>query len=362
MLLIFSITFANQMMEHEIYMQRCLQLAQLGIGRVAPNPMVGAVLVYNDTIIGEGYHEYFGEPHAEVNCINSVKEVNKKLIPKATLYVSLEPCNHFGKTAPCVNLILQYNIKKVVIGCTDIFTEVNGAGIQRLKDNGVEVIENILNSESIKINKRFFCFHEKRRPFIILKWAMSSNGMIAKENAKPIKISNEICNRLVHQWRSEEDAILIGTNTAYIDNPNLTNRLWHGKNPIRLIIDADLKLQNNLNVFNKEVKTIVFNRVKNLKVENLEFIKIENSKLFIDGINDYCYKQNIQSILVEGGANTHQHFIDENCWDEARIIQNNELLIENGIQSAKFKNETFASSNKILSNTIYVYYNHFINE
>ena len=350
------------MNQHEIYMQRCWQLAQMGIGKVAPNPMVGAVLIYNDMIIGEGFHEYYGGPHAEVNCINSVLESDKKLIPQSTLYVSLEPCNHFGKTPPCVDLILKNKIQKVIIGCTDNFKEVNGKGIQRLKDNGVHVIENILMNECMQINKRFICFPEKKRPYIILKWAMSYNGMIADENSKQIQISNEISNRLVHQWRSEEDTILIGTNTAIVDNPHLTNRLWNGKNPMRLIIDVDLKLQNTLNVFNKEVKTIVFNKVKNNTDENLEFLKIEMGKSMIEGINDYCFKNNIQSILVEGGANTHQHFIDENCWDEARIIQNSELVIENGIPSAKIKNAELISSNKILYNTVSIFCNKKRNE
>ena len=212
----------------EKYISRCLQLAKLGAGNVAPNPMVGAVLVHNHIIIGEGYHKQFGEAHAEVNCINSVIAEQKSLIEKSTMFVSLEPCSHFGKTPPCSNLIIQQKIKKVVIGCRDIYEEVDGKGIERLRNAGVEVVTGILENESKELNKRFFTFHQQKRPYIILKWVQSANGKIGSENER-IFISNNYSNRLVHKWRSEEAAILVGKNTVLIDDPALTTRLWKGK-------------------------------------------------------------------------------------------------------------------------------------
>ncbi|MBC7722390.1 MAG: bifunctional diaminohydroxyphosphoribosylaminopyrimidine deaminase/5-amino-6-(5-phosphoribosylamino)uracil reductase RibD, partial [Pedobacter sp.] len=214
-------------------MFRCLELAVLGKGNVAPNPMVGSVLVHEGRIIGEGYHQLYGQPHAEVNCINSVAENDKYLIPQSTLYVSLEPCSHFGKTPPCSDLIIKHDIKKVVVGCRDSYEEVNGKGIENLQQNGVEVVLGILENDCKNLNKRFFTFHTKKRPFIILKWAETANGKIASNTNERLLISNDFSNRVVHKWRSEEGAILVGTKTASLDNPSLNNRLWHGKNPIR---------------------------------------------------------------------------------------------------------------------------------
>ena len=219
------------MISHDIYMRRCLQLALLGRGNVAPNPMVGAVLVHDDRIIGEGYHEKYGQAHAEVNCLKSVA-LDKNLIPQSTLYVSLEPCAHFGKTPPCADMIIANNIKKVMVGCADPFTEVNGKGIEKLKAAGVEVIENVLQEECLALNKRFFTFHTKQRPYIILKVGRNRQMvlLLVIENEQ-LKISNEFSDRLVHKWRSEEAAIMVGTNTALVDNPSLTNRLWGRKQP-----------------------------------------------------------------------------------------------------------------------------------
>ncbi|MBI3882924.1 MAG: bifunctional diaminohydroxyphosphoribosylaminopyrimidine deaminase/5-amino-6-(5-phosphoribosylamino)uracil reductase RibD [Sphingobacteriales bacterium] len=243
-------------------MQRCLELAKLGAGSVAPNPMVGAVLVYEDRIIGEGYHQQYGQAHAEVNCINSVKKEDKELISKSTIYVSLEPCAHYGKTPPCVNLIIEKQIPHVVVACRDSYKEVNGKGIEILKATGVNVVLGILEKEAIELNKRFFTFHREQRPYIILKWAQSGNAKIGNADFSRVLISNEQTNKHVHKWRSEEAAILVGTNTALYDNPSLTTRLWQGNNPVRLVIDTDLKLPTSLQLFNGEVKTIVFNKVK----------------------------------------------------------------------------------------------------
>jgi diaminohydroxyphosphoribosylaminopyrimidine deaminase/5-amino-6-(5-phosphoribosylamino)uracil reductase len=324
-----------------------MQLAKLGAGNVAPNPMVGSVLVFDDKIIGEGYHQKYGEAHAEVNCINSVEDENKWLIEKSTIYVSLEPCSHHGKTPPCVDLIIKNKIKKVVIGCIDVYKEVAGKGIQKLRDAGTEVITGVLEKECIDFNKRFFTFHQKYRPYIILKWAQSVNGQIAvssensDENIKGINkrtfISNEYSNRLVHKWRSEEAAILIGTNTAMLDDPILTTRLWPGKNPLRIVIDKELQLSPALKVFNSDAKTIIYNLKKDSTGENYVFIKLENEN-FTEQILHSLFEMNIQSVLVEGGAKTLQAFIDNDLWDEARVIINKDLLLENGIAAPELSN------------------------
>ena len=253
----------------EQYMGRCIQLAKLGLGNVAPNPMVGAVLVYGNKIIGEGYHQKYGEAHAEVNCINSVSEKNKSLIEKSTIYVSLEPCSHYGKTPPCADLIIQNKIRKVVIGIKDIYKEVDGAGIQKLQNADLEVITGVLENECHDLNKRFFTFHQKKRPYIILKWTQSANGNIGL-NGERILISNDYSNRLVHKWRSEEASILVGTNTALIDNPSLTARLWEGNNPVRIVIDKELKLPADLKIFNNKATTFIFNSSKALIVMVVE--------------------------------------------------------------------------------------------
>ena len=244
-------------------MYRCLQLAQAGAGHVAPNPMVGAVLVYNNRIIGEGYHREYGMPHAEVNCIASVKKEDLRLVNKSVMYVSLEPCAHYGKTPPCADLIIQYRIPKVVVGCRDPFPEVNGKGIEKLLAAGVNVTTGILEKECRELNKRFFTFHTQRIPYIVLKWAQSSDGAIAATDGSAIQISNAYSSILVHRWRSEEAAILVGTRTAMLDDPALTTRLWPGKNPVRLVIDRELKLPVSLRLFDESVPTVIFNELKN---------------------------------------------------------------------------------------------------
>ena len=342
------------MTRDEQYMSRCLQLAKLGAGYVAPNPLVGAVLVYEDKIIGEGYHQKYGEAHAEVNCINNVSEENKFLIEKGTLYVSLEPCSHFGKTPPCTDLIIKNKIKKVVIGCKDIYKEVSGTGIQRLQNAGVEVITGILENECIQLNKRFFTFHQKFRPYIILKWAQTVNGKIGSAE-KRILISNEYSKRLVHKWRSEETAILIGTNTALQDDPLLTTRLWQGENAIRIVIDKDLKLPLALKLFNTDAKTFIYNLAKNSTEENLVYIKLENEN-FIDQMIQSLFEMNIQSVMIEGGAKTLQSFIDEGLWDEARVITNEELIMENGIAAPEMKDFILENQERYLNDVISYYY------
>ncbi len=328
--------------QDEMYMQRCLQLAKAGAGYVAPNPMVGAVLVYRDRIIGEGYHKKYGEAHAEVNCIASVKEDDKLLIEKSTLYVSLEPCAHYGKTPPCSDLIIHNKIPKVIIGCRDPFKEVDGKGIEKLLSAGVDVVTGILEKDCKELNKRFFTFHTKKRPYIILKWAQTADRKTASYGNERLIISNHLTNRLVHKWRSEEAAILVGTNTAIADDPVLTNRLWSGKNPVRLIIDKDLKIPANANIYNEEAATIVFNLHKttldtgSALTNKTYFYKVENNKTLINQIIEACYTLNIQSVLVEGGAKLLQSFIDEKLYDEIRVITNEKMVINDGLNAPVF--------------------------
>ncbi len=336
-------------------MSRCIQLAKLGAGNVAPNPMVGAVMVYKNKIIGEGYHRKFGEAHAEVNCINSVIDENKSLIEKSTMYVSLEPCSHYGKTPPCADLIVKNNIKKVVIGTKDIYKEVAGTGIQKLQNAGLEVVTEVLEKECIDLNKRFFTFHQKKRPYIILKWAQSINGKIGSEE-KRILISNDYTNRLVHKWRSEESGVLVGTNTALKDDPLLTTRLWQGKNPTRIVIDKKLKLPFSSKLFNREAETIIFNSVKNATQLNLQFIRLEEND-FLNQILHSLFELNIQSLLVEGGAKTLQSFIEADLFDEARIIINEESRIINGIEAPQMKEILLVKQEKYFSDLVNYYRN-----
>lgn len=340
---------------HFLYMQRCIELAQLGAGNVAPNPLVGAVLVYKDKIIGEGFHKKYGEAHAEVNCINSVFEKNVHLISKSILYVSLEPCAHFGKTPPCVNLILKNNIPHVVIGCRDSFEKVNGAGIEKLNAAGVKVEVGILEIECRALNKYFFTFQEKRRPFIILKWAQTNDNFIAAEDGTPIKISNDFTNKYVHKLRGEVAAILVGKTTVQKDNPALTTRLWKGKNPTRIIIDSNLELENDFNGFNDESTTIIINKKKNEVIDNIIFYKVEEGKSITEGIITCLYQQQINAVIIEGGATTIQYFLDVNLWDEAIVITNKNMKIKTGISSPKIKNENLLYSENIFTDKIDFY-------
>ncbi len=333
-------------------MQRCIELAALGVGNVAPNPMVGALLVFNNRIIGEGYHETFGYAHAEVNCITGIKDADRCLIEKSTLYVSLEPCAHFGKTPPCVDLIIEQKIQHVVIGCRDSFEKVNGAGINKLIAAGIKVDVGILETACIDLNRRFFTLHQKKRPYIILKWAQSQDGFIAAEANTKTKISNIYTDRLVHKWRSQEAAILVGANTVKTDNPTLTTRNWKGKNPVRIIIDEALKLSNNSNVFNVEADSIVINRKLSAVKENVEYYKIDNSQLVIDGVLDCLYKRGINSVIVEGGSITLQYFINAGLWDEARIITNTSMFLKNGVNAPKLNHQNIVSSIEILNDQI----------
>lgn len=324
------------MKTEEFYINKCIEIARLAKGKTSPNPMVGSVIVCNGEIIGEGYHENYGKAHAEVNSITSVKD--KSLLQKSTLYVNLEPCAHFGKTPPCSNLIIEHKIPKVVIGCMDTFSEVSGKGIAKMEKAGIEVIVGVLEKESRELNKRFFTFHEQKRPYIILKWAISKDGYIAPQNqTESFWMTSSESKKLVHKWREEEDAILVGRVTAEKDNPSLTVREVEGNNPIRIVIDKDLKLSTDLNLFNSEAETLIFNSVKTEKIYTNNFIKIDFNNL-IKNILKELYKQNIQSVIIEGGNKTLQSFIDTNMWDEARIFTTNKELTD-GVKAPNIKGE-----------------------
>lgn len=333
-------------------MHRCLELAKSAAGSVAPNPMVGAVLVYKDRIIGEGFHQHYGGPHAEVNCINDVKYDNKSFISESTLYVSLEPCAHFGKTPPCTNLIIKNKIPKVVIGCRDPFKDVDGKGIEKLKVAGIDVTIGVMEKESKELNKRFFVFNTLHRPYIILKWAESKNKKIGSGSTERLFISNEFSNRLNHKWRSEEASILVGTNTALMDDPQLTNRLWNGSSPVRVVIDSDLSLPSSLKLFDKRQKTIVFNTLKHEENDNLIYYQVTEDVNLVHQVVNALYQYKIQSVIIEGGAKILQAFIDEDYWDEARIICNENLSIENGINAPEIAGYTYVEEITVLTDKI----------
>ena len=329
---------------HEKYIKRCIQLAKNGLGNTYPNPMVGSVIVYKDQIIGEGWHQKAGKPHAEVNAVNSVKD--KSLLKKATIYVSLEPCSHFGKTPPCSDLIIAHGIKNVVIGTIDPFAKVAGRGIQKLIQAGCNVVVGVLEKECQNLNKRFFTFHQQKRPFIILKWAQTSNGFLApliQNQREPVWISNRYNKQLVHKWRSEEQAILIGTQTAIKDNPKLDTRLWKGKSPLRLVIDKDLIIPTQSHLYLQETPTVFFTALKKENKKFIEFETLDFNQPLISQICDFLYRKEIQSLIVEGGAKTLQEFINKNYWDEARVTKNLNSW-ENGISAPKINGKI---SNKI---------------
>ena len=308
-------------MNHEYYIKRCLEISKQGIGTTRPNPSVGAVLVVDDKIVGEGFTSPYGGNHAEVNAISSVK--NDEDLKKATMYVTLEPCSHYGKTPPCADLIVKSGIKKVVIGCVDVNEVVAGRGVEGLKNAGCDVIVGVLENECKVHHKRFFTFYTKKRPYIILKWAQTLDGYIApkyREKHTPVWITNKTSRQLVHKWRSEEHSILVGTTTVLDDNPSLDVRSWTGENPLRIVIDKDLKIPKELKVYDGSVKTIFINQKVTTHNDNLFFEKINFSEPIAYQVCKVLFKHKVQSLIVEGGRKTIQTFIDENLWDEARVF------------------------------------------
>jgi diaminohydroxyphosphoribosylaminopyrimidine deaminase/5-amino-6-(5-phosphoribosylamino)uracil reductase len=350
-----TVSDTNAVVSQADFMRRCFHLAELGAGYTSPNPLVGAVLVHNGMIIGEGYHEYYGGPHAEVNCLASVKSAQRHLIPDSILYVSLEPCVHHGKTPPCTDLIISEKIANVVIGCRDPFAEVNGKGIEKLRANDITVQFPVLEEEAKEINRRFFIFHTQKRPYIVLKWAESANHKMAGGQGEKMQISNQYSSRLVHKWRSEEAAIMVGTNTALIDNPELTNRFWTGKTPIRIVLDRQLRLPDNLKLFNGKEQTIILNNVSDLTAGKILFKKIDSELPITPSILKALHSLNILSVLVEGGAKLLQSVIYAEIWDEIRIITNRELVIDEGISSPDFRNAKLVSTETMGSDTISYY-------
>ncbi|QTE22699.1 bifunctional diaminohydroxyphosphoribosylaminopyrimidine deaminase/5-amino-6-(5-phosphoribosylamino)uracil reductase RibD [Polaribacter cellanae] len=364
-------------MNHEFYIKRCLQIAKNGIGTSRPNPSVGAVIVYKDKIIGEGFTSNYGGNHAEVNAINTVK--NPKLLEKATIYVTLEPCSHFGKTPPCADLIVKNKLKNVVIGCVDSNRLVSGKGIERLKKAGINVVVGVLEKECREHHKRFFTVQEKKRPYIVLKWAETKDGFVYPElvsgsqelvsesqesissfvkNNAPIWISNKFSQQLVHKLRSKEHAILVGTNTVLADNPKLNVRSWFGENPIRIVLDRSLRIPKNATILDGSVKTIVLHSKGFQPLENNDIIIFEEinfSKNVAKQICNVLQKHNIQSLIVEGGTQTLQTFINENLWDEAMVFIG-DTNFEKGIKAPKLKANKVSEQN-IKNDVLKIYKN-----
>jgi len=335
-----------------LFMQRALELAGNGKGRVSPNPMVGCVIVHGDKIIGEGWHAKYGEGHAEVNAINSVNDIS--LLPTSTCYVTLEPCSHHGKTPPCADLLVQMNIGKVVIGCIDQNPLVGGKGVEKLKAAGIIVETGLLEEECKKINKRFFKSIGQNRPYVILKWAQTKDGFVARENFNSKWISNEASRTLVHQWRAEEDAILVGFNTAKYDNPTLNVRDWNGENPLRIVFDKALDLSEELHLFDKTIPTLVYNLEKDFKSKNLEFVKVEEADFITNFLKDIG-DRGVRSLIVEGGSKVLNDFISSDLWDEARVFSNATTFVK-GIKAPRLEINSSEVIN-VLNDTLEIYIN-----
>jgi diaminohydroxyphosphoribosylaminopyrimidine deaminase/5-amino-6-(5-phosphoribosylamino)uracil reductase len=347
------------MNEHEKYMRRCLELAALGAGHVSPNPMVGAVIVHEGRIIGEGYHRKYGEAHAEVNAVNRVLERFENaeaLLKHSTIYVSLEPCAHYGKTPPCADLIIRYRIPKVVVGCRDPFDQVNGKGIEKLNEAGIETVIGVLEEECRHLNRRFFTRVQQHRPYVILKWAQTADGLFAPDKPEQLWITGQEAKRLVHKWRSEEDAILVGKHTAAVDNPQLNVRLWEGRSPKRVVIDRKLELSRDLHLFDQTVETIVINEMKTDFEGNVKYIALEDFNYYVPQYILYqLYLQDVQSVIIEGGAHTLNTFIEAGLWDEARVFTG-KLFLGEGIKAPLIKGK-LAWSELVGSDELNILYN-----
>lgn len=330
---------------HQKYISRCIELAKNGLGTTYPNPLVGSVIVHNGKIIGEGWHQKAGEAHAEVNAINSVTD--KSLLSQSTIYVSLEPCSHFGKTPPCADLIVKHKILNVVIGTVDPFAKVAGNGIKKLQEAGITVTVGVLEDQCNELNKRFFTFHNKKRPYIILKWAETQDGFIApktKENQKPVWITNQYSRQLVHKWRTEEQGILTGTQTIIDDNPSLTARDWKGNNPVRIVLDKNSRIPKESAIFDNSATTLFI-------TDN----EIDFSQNIANQVCDYLYEKEIQSVIIEGGSKTLQTFIDAELWDEARVFKGN-ISFSEGIKAPDIAGKIIESK-KIISDQLIIYSN-----
>lgn len=349
------------MVHDERYMQRCLDLAVLGAGTVSPNPMVGAVIVYDGCIIGEGYTSPYGGPHAEVNAVRDAyhklgEAEAKDRFQASVMYVSLEPCSHFGKTPPCADMLVKLRFPRVVIGCLDPFAKVDGQGLKKLKDAGIETTVGVLEEACRFTNRRFFTGIQRQRPYVILKWAETSDAFFSPEDGRQLWISNKASKQLVHKWRSEEDAILVGTATALIDDPALTTRLWDGKSPRRILIDKELKVATDAAIFDEQAETIVFNAHQTDWQKNKKLIALENFELYLpQQILYQLYLLDVQSLIVEGGAQTLQSFIDAGVWDEARVFTSQQTW-ERGNPAPKLTNNVH-SLQKVGNDDLKIYFN-----
>lgn len=339
------------MTEEEIYIARCIQLAKSGSCNVSPNPMVGAVIVCDGKIIGEGYHVCYGCAHAEVNAIKSVKD--KSLLVRSTIYVSLEPCSHHGKTPPCADLIIEKRIPRVVIGCVDPHSKVAGRGIQKLRSAGVEVKVGVLEEMCKNLIRQFITFNTLRRPYIILKWAQSCDGFMDIERIEgwPVILSNPMSGMLVHKKRAEVDAIMVGRRTALLDNPSLTVRNWSGNNPLRVVLDKNLSLPTFLHLFDGRVKTLVFTEKKEVSENNVEYIQVNFDESLLSRVMHVLYQKKIQSLLVEGGRILLQSFIDAQLWDEA-CTETTILKLGNGVKAPLINRYTECSQEDIFGSSI----------
>lgn len=343
---------------HEYYVTRCIELAGMGLGRTAPNPLVGSVIVNNNRIIGEGYHRGYGLPHAEVNAIQSVTQ--KDLLKNSILYVNLEPCSHKGKTPPCADLIIETGIPEVIIGMTDPNPVVSGKGVQKLKSAGIKTTVGVLEDACFEVNRRFCTYHQKKRPYIILKWAQTKDGFIDMNRnhsypAEPAWISNTVSKMLVHKWRSEEQSILVGTNTAMLDNPRLTVREWPGSSPIRMVIDRNLRLPEQLHLFDHSEKTWIFNALTDKETGNTQFIRIDFSNHMLEHLMDYLYEKEIQSVFVEGGKKLIDSLLAEGLWDEARVIIGDKIF-KSGVPAPDIKKND-PEEYRIVDDTLLIYRN-----
>lgn len=335
------------------YMQRALELARLGQGRVSPNPLVGAVIVWKDKIIGEGWHEQYGQAHAEVNAVNNVAD--PALLSESTIYVNLEPCSHHGKTPPCADLLVKHKLKRVCIAHTDPNPLVAGNGIARLEAAGIEVKVGILEEEAQHLNRRFLRFMKDKRPYVIFKWAETADGFMARENFDSKWISNLLSRKIVHKWRAEEDAIMVGKNTARWDNPKLTVRDWSGENPVRIVIDRQLELSPSLNIFDQQTPTICYNLLKNEERPNIHLVKLSSAN-FAEEMMEDLYNRKIQSVIVEGGSFLLNHLFEKDLWDEARVFKSH-FTFKSGIR-APVPSGRLMHVEKLLSNWYFEFQNH----
>ena len=343
-------------MTPEHYIKLSLDLAQRAKGHTAPNPMVGAVLVHNDRIIGEGWHHYYGADHAEVNCLKSVAAADKYLIPESTMYVNLEPCAHYGITPPCANRLVEEHVKQVVIANNDPFEKVNGRGVDMLKAGGVSVETGVLGKEGLWVNRRFFCFHKEKRPYIILKWAQTKDGFIAPVDRSRFQISNALSQKLLHKWRTEEAAIMVGNTTALNDNPQLTSRLYEGRQPLRIVLDKRMKLPTTYHVYDNTAPTWIVNEQKEILLGNVHSVKLPFDDMLIPTLLYRLYEAKILSVIVEGGATLLNSFIHLGLWDEARVFTG-DVSLKEGIHAPILKDAMHAFTTDVATDKLELYVN-----